>query len=470
MGKKHMFSVCLLMLVTVSLYSTEKCEDICNSELLPNHLTSTVDKVTFDLKTLSTTVLVLKSSYINESFVDFVNNAELVIRQRDTFVTMLTIMDITSCTANFTIHLDTITEDLRLMSHNVLVSGHNVHDILSRFQLSDIQHKITESIKELSSCNSRLISFLQNPRSLDRTLQIVNCYDNIKFMRTIGEVLTNNTDKPLSNPLFGAIINQAGYCNGSELLTVFHYLLGAYVEGCVTMVIAETVKYNTTYSEVRDTCISTLNDALQMRVNLFEECRKEACTNIEANVQALAENKDIEIFGDQLKKMYPWFHFVVLRFIKDSKPDVKLIGNTLNSLTIQENVDDNGLQMIVWASRRSNYHSNDAKLYKYGIEFELAPLDSQFNDINMKVDLYSSSSSRERLIGYVEYPERFRCHNTVTTPPKDTSCSPLSCTVPVPYYGFIICGILFIVVILGLVLFFNRKYCMKKRKVLKLKP
>ena len=62
------------MFVTVSLYSTEKCEDICNSELL----TGTIAKVTFDLKTLSTTVAVLKSSYINESVVDFVNNAELV--------------------------------------------------------------------------------------------------------------------------------------------------------------------------------------------------------------------------------------------------------------------------------------------------------------------------------------------------------------------------------------------------------
>jgi len=415
---------------------------------------------------------VLKSSYINQSVADFVYNAELVIGQRDTFVSMLTIMDITSCTANFTIHLDTITEDLKLMSDNVLVSGHNVHDILSRFQLSDIQHKITKSLKEMSSCNSRLISFLQNPSSLDRTLQIVNCYDNINFIRTIGEVLTNNTDKPLSNPLFGEIINQAGYCNGSELLTVFHYLLGAYVEGCVTMVIAEAVKYNTTYSEVRDKCIATLNDALYMRGNLFTKCRKEACTNIATNLQALAENSDTGIFGDQLQKMYPWFHFVVLRFRKNSKPDVKFIGNTLNSLKINENVDDNGLQMIVWASRRSIYHSNDAKLYKYGIEFERTSLDSKFNDINMKVDLYSSSSSRERLIGYVEYPELSRCHNTVTTQSKDASCSSLNCTVPVPYYGFIICVILFIVVILGLVIFFNRKYCMKKIKVLKqkLKP
>jgi hypothetical protein len=379
-------------------------------------------------------------------------------------------MEITSCTANFTIHLDTITEDLKLMSDNVLVSGHNVHDILSRFHLSDIQHKITKSLKELSSCNSRLISFLQNPSSLDRTLQIVNCYDNIKFMRTIGDVLTNNTDKPLSNPLFGKIINQTGYCNGSELLTVFHYFLGAYVEGCVTMVIAETAKYNTTYSKIRDTCIATLNDALHMRGNLFDQCRKEACTNIESNLQALAENNDIGIFGDQLKKMYPWFHFVVLRFRKDSKPNVKLIGNTLNSLMIKENVDDNGLQMIVWASRRSNYHSNDAKLYKYGIEFERTSLDSEFNDINMKVVLYSSLSSRERLIGYVEYPEPLRCHNTITTQSEDTSCSPLSCTVPVPYYGFIIYGILFIVVILSLVLFFNRKYCMKKYKSCKIKP
>lgn len=389
----------------------------------------------------------------------------MVIGQIDTFVSMLTIIDITSCTANFTIHLDTITEDLKLMSDNVLVSGHNVHDILSRFQLSDIQHKITKSLKEISSRNSRLISFLQNPNSLDRTLQIVNCYDNINFIRTIGEVLTNNSDKLLSSPLFGKIINQTGYCNGIELLTVFHYLLGAYVEGCITMVIAETVKYNTTYSKIRDTCIATLNDALHMRGNLFDECRKEACTNIESNLEALAENNDTGIFGDQLQKIYPWFHFVVLRFIKDSKPDVKLIGNTLNSLTILENVDDNGLQMIVWASRRSNYHSNDAKLYKYGIEFELASLDSQFNDINMTKYLHSSFPSRESLIGYVEYPEPSRCHNTVTTPSKDTSCSSLSCTVPVPYYGFIICGILFIVVILGLVLFF-----MKKIKVLKLKP
>jgi hypothetical protein len=146
--------------------------------------------------------------------------------------------------------------------------------------------------------------------SLDRTLQIVNCYDNINFIRTIGDILTNNTDKPLSNPLFGKIINQPGYCNGSELLTVFHYLMGAYVEGCITMVIAETVKYNTTYSKIRDTCIATLNDALHMRGNLFDECRKEACTIIETNVQALAENNDTGIFGDQLKKMYPWFHFV----------------------------------------------------------------------------------------------------------------------------------------------------------------
>jgi len=440
----------------VSLYSTEKCDDICNRELLPNHLTGTVDKVIFDLKTLSTTVAVLKSSYINESVVDFVNNAASVIGQRDTFVSLLTIMDITSCTANFTIHLDTITEDLKLMSDNVLVSGHNVHDILSRFQLSDIQHKITKSLKEISSCNSRLMLFLQNPSSLDRTLQIVNCYDNINIIRTIGEVLTNNTDKPLSNPLFGEIINQSGFCNGSELLTVFHYLLGAYVEGCVTMVIAETVKYNTTHSKIRDTCIATLNDVLHMRGNLFDECRKEACTIIESNLQALAEN-------------YPWFHFVVLRFRKDSKPNVKLIGNTLNSLIIKENVDDNGLQMIAWASRRSNYHSNDAKLYKYGIEFERTSLDSQFNDINMKVGLYSSLSSRERLIGYVEYPEPLRCHNTVTAQSKDSSCSGLSCTVPVPCYGFIICGILCIVVIIGLVLFFNRKYCMKKYKSFKTK-
>jgi hypothetical protein len=246
--------------------------------------------------------------------------------------------------------------------------------------------------------------------------------------------------------------------------------LGAYVEGCVTMVIAETVKYDTTYSKIRDTCIATVNDALHMRGNLFDECRKEACTNIESNLQALAENNDTGIFGDQLKKIYPWFHFVVLRFRKDSKPNVKLIGNTLNSLMIKENVDDNGLQMIVWASRRSNYHSNDAKLYKYGIEFERTSLDSEFNDINMKVVLYSSLSSRERLIGYVEYPEPLRCHNTITTQSEDTSCSPLSCTVPVPYYGFIIYGILFIVVILSLVLFFNRKYCMKKYKSCKIKP
>jgi hypothetical protein len=236
------------------------------------------------------------------------------------------------------------------------------------------------------------------------------------------------------------------------------------------MVIAETVKYNTTYSKIRDTCIATVNDALHMRGNLFDECRKEACTNIESNLQALSENNDTGIFGDQLKKIYPWFHFVVLRFRKDSKPNVKLIGNTLNSLMIKENVDDNGLQMIVWASRRSNYHSNDAKLYKYGIEFERTSLDSEFNDINMKVGLYSSLSSRERLIGYVEYPEPLRCHNTITTQSEDTSCSPLSCTVPVPYYGFIIYGILFIVVILSLVLFFNRKYCMKKYKSCKIKP
>jgi hypothetical protein len=74
------------------------------------------------------------------------------------------------------------------------------------------------------------------------------------------------------------------------------------------MVIAETVKYNTTHSKIRDTCIATLNDALHMRGNLFDECRKEACTIIESNLQALAENNDTGIFGDQLKKMYPWFH------------------------------------------------------------------------------------------------------------------------------------------------------------------
>jgi hypothetical protein len=58
---------------------------------------------------------------------------------------------------------------------------------------------------------------------------------------------------------------------------------------------------------------------------------------------------------------------------------------------IKENVDDNGLQMIGWASRRSNYHSNDAKLYKYGIEFERSSRDSKFNDINVKVGLYSAT-------------------------------------------------------------------------------
>lgn len=371
------------------------------------------------------------SSYINQSAVDFVHNAELVIGQPDIIVSMVTLMGITNCTANFTIHLDTITVDLNLMSDNVLLSGYNVYDILSRFQLSDIQHKITKSLTEISSCNNRLVSFLKNPSSLDRTHQMVKCYNNINFMRTIGEILTNNTSKPLSNPLFGEIINQRG-CNGSELLTVFHYLLGAYVEGCITMVIAEAVKYNTMHSEVRDTCIATLNDALHMRENLFEECRQEACTNIDSNLQALAENNDTVIFADQLMKMYPWFHFVVLRFKKNSKPNVKLIGNTLNSLTINENVDDKGLQTIVWVPRRSNDRSNLAKIYNCGIEFEWALIDSRFNDINMKSYLYTSFSSRDRLIGYVEYPEPLRCHNAI--PPQDTSCSPISYKLPVPYY------------------------------------
>jgi hypothetical protein len=69
------------------------------------------------------------------------------------------------------------------------------------------------------------------------------------------------------------------------------------------------------YSKIRDTCIATLNDALHMRGNLFDECRKEACTIIESNLQALAENNDTGIFGDQLRKIYPWFHFVVLPLI-----------------------------------------------------------------------------------------------------------------------------------------------------------
>jgi hypothetical protein len=90
---------------------------------------------------------------------------------------------------------------------------------------SNVTLSIVPVSNSLLQISSHFISFLQNPSSLDRTLQIVNCYDNITFMRTIGEVLTNNTDKPLSNPLFGAIIKQTGYCNGSELLHYDHLLI-----------------------------------------------------------------------------------------------------------------------------------------------------------------------------------------------------------------------------------------------------
>jgi hypothetical protein len=110
--------------------------------------------------------------------------------------------DITSCTANFTIHLDTITEDLKLMSDNVLVSGHNVHDILSRFQLSDIQHKITKSLKEISSC--KVMSIIVNIKANVSRCRITNSalftksttlsfiYDDLRIATVVDNVFKSS--------------------------------------------------------------------------------------------------------------------------------------------------------------------------------------------------------------------------------------------------------------------------------------
>ena len=210
--------------------------------------------------------------------------------------------------------LENLSEKLQELSSEVTNNKDNIFKLEKVLHISIIQTQLANDESEIDSCFTDYENFLKNPSGIAEIYRMEICYDKITSLRDIGNVLKGQRITVDSKPLFVAIIDKRGYCNGTEISTVFKYLYGLYLKGCASLTMAERLKFNNSNIYLSE-CNTTNHEIFIYLRNLYSSCmsNKPCSKSTERSLigSVLEHATDANNIFIELINLLPWYEIVL---------------------------------------------------------------------------------------------------------------------------------------------------------------
>lgn len=329
----------------------------------------------------------LKSSFVNGEIHDIGDFAIAMIESMpivNDIVSLFT--NNPSDTADIQTTLNSINNHLETFNSDINNIEEKVEQLLQRLDLSVIQNQVAGDRREIKSCHTDFLLFLEQPGNKADSDRLISCYDKFSYTREIGGILNNEKVTFSQKALFDQIIDNSGYCNGTEIINVFRYLFGIYIDGCNAITAAESLKYNATSTTLKDECTTTINSTKTFFSTLYELCSAQSCTDFEQPLVSVLRETDINISIDIFNETFPWFHFSIFSFDDGRHINEEFFDGQINRLVLKK--EGYIFRTVLWLTFKNQYTHG---AFQYGLKFDKNALQDQYNGLNLIV--YQSSDT-----------------------------------------------------------------------------
>lgn len=285
-----------------------------------------------------------------------------------------------------------IHDNLQRINEEIISTGAKVIQISKQLDLSLIQTQVADDVRQIRDCHSNFLLFLKKPTMKPEQERLIKCYDKFGYTREIGNILNEEKLTFSQKPLFVQIIENIGYCNGSQIQSVFKYLLGIYIEGCTSTVAAEALKYNQSSSTYEEECKRTINKSQAHLTSVFKMCSLISCEKVYKVIGEIALQSNISNMSYGLKETFPWFFFTTLFFNVEVESNVKFYDGKLNRLVLTSKNDVH--RVVLWQSFTNKKSKGD---FQFGVEYNEDSYRDSFNYISL---IFVRGSKRSSFIGF----------------------------------------------------------------------
>lgn len=290
--------------------------------------------------------------------------------------------------------LTSINNHLAALNREIINVGSLVNKISKQLDLSLIQKQVADDVRVITNCHSNFLLFLEKPTMIAEQDRLIACYDKFGYIREIGNILNDEKVTFSQKPLFDQIIDITTFCNGSRINSVYKYLLGVYVEGCIAVTTAEAIKYNQTSTTFKDICEKTIKKSQEHLLTIYEKCAAESCDKLKYIVSFLSNYSDTNLISKRLNETLPWFHLSVLLFKPNTAAKQNFFDGKVNYVVVTNKVFTH--RIILWSTDENQYSSGPNK---YGVEYNENAYHDRLNGLNL-IHEHQSHSQRSSLFGF----------------------------------------------------------------------
>lgn len=238
--------------------------------------------------------------------------------------------------------------------------------------ISVFQKQVAEDGREIEDCYDSYILHLLNPNASDVTFRLSECYSKFQYLRELGSILTGKSITFNQRSLFQEIISKsAGYCNGTEITNPFKYIFGLYIKGCISISMAEHLKFATSNSvnigcKQRTSTIFAHFNEIYLKCQNRNPCDKNKDDTLMNDI--VGEMTELKEIDKALRRQFPWYYFTLITTDKEVTNNVTGTGVYPSMTSLR--INDNKYVTILWFPVQSNSHWNDSNSVSYHLEIQ----------------------------------------------------------------------------------------------------
>ena len=210
--------------------------------------------------------------------------------------------------------LGSLSSKLEELSTDIHYIKEKLTSMPSIIQISIIQKQVAEDARELDACFTDYIHFLKKPTSNAEVYRMKQCYGKIVYLRDLGNILKGTVVTFENKPLFHELIENRGYCNGTEIVTIFTYIYGLYLEGCASLTMSERLTFNDSKTYLFE-CNTTSKEIIAFLRSLYNSCMNDKTCDESKEKQLIADVLSSTRTSNEIhtacSRLFPWYYFIV---------------------------------------------------------------------------------------------------------------------------------------------------------------
>lgn len=303
--------------------------------------------------------------------------------------------------------ISTIRGSLTSWNDNLFQTDKKVKRLLNFFNLFKLRRTLDAYEEDINKCFYYFEQYLSDPSSYGQNL--VSCNNVISpYTLEMGKLLNGKSVTFFNGNFFHRIMDKTGYCDGTQILDLFKFMLGVYTKSCLITIAAEPLKYGPDSDIFKHQCQNDIKSAFSKYTAMNLNCKFQPCKNIFNVLQKYSNESDVSILGNRFRNLFPWYYFVIIYFNNEDIDNIEFFGETMNRLVIPRS--GKVKKIVLWSEFANKYTHGTSERYAYGIRYPKALVKAEIDQMNLTIQ-YTMGSSQLSLVGYREYTKAGKIHS-----------------------------------------------------------